>query len=253
MIDYREELIRNSDNCHARYLPHVSVDTVIFGFHDDELRVLLLKMHFNKQWFLPGGYVLKQEDLSDAAKRVLQFRTGVQDVYLKQFGVFGKHDRSQKWFDDFDDTLWQKQRFISVGYYALVDYSKVIPSKDDWSEACEWKMLSELDELKLTMDHPAILQAGLEALRNDTLARPIGYNLLPEKFTIPQLQRLYETILGRKLNRGNFYRKITKYDLLEKVGEAKMDNAIKPQIVYQLNQQKYQSAMENGFRDKNGI
>lgn len=253
MTDYKKQLIERSKVAYEVFLPHLSIDTVIFGFHDGKLKVLLLKMNFNKEWFLPGGFVYKNEDLDEAAKSVLKRRAGVENVFLKEFAVFGQHNRSQKWFDEFDDPLWHKQRFVTVGYYALVDYTEVIPIADEISERCEWKLLSEVEQMQLTMDHRAILARALKTLREDVIRRPVGYNLLPETFTMPELQLLYEVILNRKLNRGNFYRKILRYGVMEAVGVKKTGQANKSPILYRLIPERYEEALEKGFYDKNGI
>jgi ADP-ribose pyrophosphatase YjhB (NUDIX family) len=181
---------------------------VIFGFDQKELKVLLAKMNYRKQWLLPGGYVKKDEDLNDAVLRILEYRTGITNVFLEEFGVFGKKNRSEVYFEDFEDSLFQKQRFISVGYYALYKSSEIKPVADEMSETCEWVYLSQLPEIELAMDHREIIEKALLTLREKLSCKPIGYNLLPEKFTLPELQKLYEILLGKTLNRGIFTKKL---------------------------------------------
>ncbi|HJT74271.1 MAG TPA: NUDIX domain-containing protein [Chitinophaga sp.] len=223
-------------------LPHVSVDCVVFGFHINELKVLLLRMKDNDKWLLPGGFVYKNENIDDAAHRVLQERAGTGRIYLEQFKVFGEVNRSEPYFEGFDDKLWFKQRFISAGYYALVDYTKVTPDKDAFSAACEWQPVNALPEIG--MDHSKILATALRTLRDQISYKPIGLNLLPEQFTMNELQKLYETVLGKKLNRGNFYRKIMSYGILIKQEENRKGGAHKAAHLYKFDVEKYQQALD---------
>lgn len=241
MLEYKSEEDREN------YLPNVSIDCVVFGFHDATLKVLLLQMKEKKMWGLPGGYILKKENLNQAANRILKQRTGVSDIYLNQFKVFGDLNRSEGFFEEYPDTLWNKQRFISVGFYALVDYSKVNLIRDDLSDACEWKSIAELPEFM--MDHRSIFDAALITLRKQLNDKPIGYNLLPEKFTMPELQKLYEIILDKKLNRGNFYRKMLRYDILEKLDESRKGGAHKAPDLYQFDLDKYEKALKEGLNN----
>ncbi|AZA85215.1 NUDIX hydrolase [Chryseobacterium lactis] len=246
-MDSREQLLKRSVEAKEIYLPHISADPVVFGFDNNELRILLTKMHYRKQWLLPGGYVMKDEDLDDAVVRILKSRAGVSDVFLEEFGIFGKKNRSQLYFEDFDDTLFQKQRFISVGYYALYNSSEINPIADEISETCEWIYLRELPDIDLAMDHKEIIEKALLTLREKISYKPIGYNLLPEKFTFPELQKLYEAILGRKLNRGNFYRKIKTLGILKKLEEQRRGGAHKSPDLYSFDQENYTKALEDGL------
>ncbi|MGO4710503.1 NUDIX domain-containing protein [Chryseobacterium sp. 2TAF14] len=206
-------------------------------------------MTYRKQWLLPGGYVKKEEDLDDAAKRVLKERAGVSDVYLEEFAVFGKNKRSEFYFEDFDDSLWQKQRFVSIGYYALYNPDNAVLVADELSEKCEWISLSQLNEIELAMDHREIIEKALLTLRERITYKPIGYNLLPEKFTLSELQKLYETILGKELNRGNFYRKIKNLEILRKLNEQRRGGAHKSPDLYSFDEENYKKALENGLNN----
>ncbi|SFZ94258.1 NUDIX domain-containing protein [Flaviramulus basaltis] len=229
------------------YLPNLSIDCVVFGFHDATLKVLVLKMKDSLVWSLPGGYVLKEESINDAASRILKVRTGADDIYLQQFRIFGNLNRSEDFFKDYPDTLWHKQRFVSIGFYALVDFSKVIPKVDELSTNCEWKSIEELPEFM--MDHRFIFDKALATLRKQLVHKPIGYNLLQEKFTMPELQKLYEIILGKKLNRGNFYRKMLRYDILNKLDETRKGGAHKAPDLYSFSIEKYRKALKNGLNE----
>lgn len=237
------------------YHPGFSLDCVIFGFHDNRLRVLLLKMKGVALWALPGGFLFKDEDVDTAAKRVLESRTGLQNIFLQQFQLFGGPERNDP---DFNRKLLQKmdvapdadhwfmQRFVTLGYYALVDFSKAIPRADALSEACEWWDLEEVPQLIL--DHNRILKRALDTLRLQLSYQPIGYNLLPDKFTMPELQKLYETILGKSLDRRNFQRKIRSYGILERLEERKSGVAHKAPYLYRFDLQKYHQALKDGLQ-----
>ncbi|RZK17834.1 MAG: NUDIX hydrolase [Flavobacterium sp.] len=239
-------LIDISKDAWNRYLPHISVDCVVFGFHDGEIKVLLLKMKDTENWLLPGGYLLKNEAIDDAAYRVLKERSGADKIFLHQFGVMGSPNRSQEFFKDFDDDLWHKQRFITIGYYALVDNTKINTVLDELSDSCEWKPLKQLPDMG--MDHESIIEKAIEALRSDLNYKPIGYNLLPPEFTMPELQRLYETILNKPLNRGNFYRKMLSFKILKKLDEPRKGAAHKSPNLYQFDPEKYESALKGGLQ-----
>lgn len=246
-MDFKEIIINNSKKAYEIYVPHISVDTVIFGFNGEQLKALLLKMKFNQQWFLPGGYMKKEENLESAAKRILKERTQLSDIFLQEFSVFSEFNRSEKTFEDFPDNLWHKQRFISVGYYALVNHKDVSPIGDELSESCDWIFLDELENYNITMDHKKIIEKALNTLREQISYKPIGLNLLPEKFTLPELQKLYEAILGRTLNRGNFYRKIKNIGILKKLDEQRKGGAHKAPDLYIFDQENYFKALESGI------
>ncbi|MCU0356321.1 MAG: NUDIX domain-containing protein [Cyclobacteriaceae bacterium] len=224
------------------YLPHLSVDCAIFGFHENQLRVLLLKWKGGK-WCLPGGFIKHKESVDTAAHRILQERTGLTDLYLKQFYVFGdpKREKEKK-----NSPHWIGKRFISIGYYALVEFSKVQPHPDVFSEACEW---FDIDEVPgLIYDHKAIMMKALEALRFDLNDHPVGLNLLPKKFTMPELQRLYETILGESIDRRNFQKHMLSMDILIRLEERKTGGAHKAPYLYQFDKRKYMLALRQGLK-----
>lgn len=248
-MDFKEIIINNSKKAYEIYVPHISVDTVIFGFNGDQLKVLLLKMKFNQQWFLPGGYMKKEENLESAAIRILRERTQLDKIFLQEFAVFSELNRSEETFKDFPEDLWHKKRFISVGYYALVNHKDVSPIGDELSESCDWIILDELESQNITMDHKQIIEKALNTLREQISYKPIGLNLLPEKFTLSELQKLYEAILGRTLNRGNFYRKIKNIGILKKLDEKRKGGAHKAPDLYTFDQENYFKILENGINN----
>lgn len=226
------------------FLPHVSVDSVIFGFHDDQLKVLLLKWE-GGAWCLPGGFVKHDESVDDSAVRILHERTGLENIYLQQFHTFGDPAR-EKGKKIAPAKSWINKRFITIGYYALVEFSKVDPQPDILSIECRWWNVSKVPAL--IYDHKQIMNKALEILRLDLNDHPVGYNLLPEKFTMPELQRLYETILGESLDRRNFQKRMLGIEILEKLKERKLGGAHKAPFLYRFDKRKYQKALKQGLK-----
>ncbi len=225
----------------SKYIQQLSIDCVIFGFHGEQLKVLLPKVKQLELWSLPGGYVMKSEDIEAAAQRILEERTGLQDIYLEQFYVFGRANRST------GETLkkvliansiqiaedsWVFERFISIGYYALVDFSKVNTKIGIYDEACEWHDIHQLPNL--AFDHAEIIQKALETLRFMLDDKLVGLNLLPETFTMKELQILYETILDKPLRRDNFQRKILTMGILERIEKKFTGAAHKAPYLYKF-------------------
>lgn len=239
----------------ADYLSGVSIDCVIFGFHQNELKILLLKLKNLDKWALPGGFIRKDEDVDEAAKRVLKRRTGLDNIFLQQFHLFGNVSRSDAGHADFlvqhkiiSENLkdWFAQRFVSIGFYALVEYERVkMPQPDDTSDLCEWCSMKDLPDLFL--DHKEITQKAYEHLKKELRRQPIGLNLLPEMFTMTELQSLYETLLARDLDRRNFRRKMLSYDILINTGERRTGGPHKAPILYRFDKKKYFEAIDRGL------
>ncbi|MDT3401972.1 NUDIX hydrolase [Mucilaginibacter terrae] len=247
-MNVKELFEKGSELAYQSCIPHVSVDCVVFGFHESSLKVLLLKMKGVDKWGLPGGYVKKQEDLDQAAYRILKARTGASNIFLEEFKVFGKVGRSEADMAHLPESFWQRQRFVSVGYYALVNYAEITPVTDRISESCEWKDIDSLPELM--MDHREILENALHTLRRNINYSPVGLNLLPREFTMPQLQRLYEIILGKPLHRGNFQRKIHSFNILNKHDANPSKKAHRPPILYSFDTVRYNEALQNGLKQE---
>lgn len=252
-MTFKEELLQHFKTGHELFLRNVSVDCIIFGFHNNELKVLLLQAKYAGAWALPGGFILKEEHMDAAAKRILKLRTGLDDIYLQQFHVFSEPDRSTKkvnkqFLKNSGISLeesWMFERFITVAYTALVDFSKAAAVPDNFSDDCRWFNIHEIPAMIL--DHGNILDKALEHLRLQLNYHPVGYNLLPEKFTMPELQKLYETILDRKLDRRNFQRKITGTGILRRLDETKKGVAHKAPYLYKFDLRKYQKALKSGM------
>lgn len=241
-------------NTEKSFLNHISLDCVIFGFHEGELRVLSLFYESLKLYALPGGFIGVNESLEEAAYIVLKERTGLDAIFLKQFHVFSDFERSKQ------NPLVEKitksnatinsdffdQRFITVGFYALVEYTKVNPTPDFISDSCKWVSLNE--KIDFILDHSKIINKALQSLREQLNSQPIGYNLLPDKFTMSELRVLYETILGKELDRRNFQRKIMSYNILNKLNERRKGGAHKSPFLFEFNLENYKKALNDGLQ-----
>ena len=205
----------------------VAVDCIIFGFDQEKLKLLLIKRDFEPEkgsWSLMGGFLKMDETVDQAAVRVLTTLTGLQEVFMEQFMVFSDINR---------DPV---QRTISVVYYALIniqDHNEELIK----GHSAEWFELSNKPEL--IFDHDSMVQEAIKHLRIATSLRPIGFELLPEKFTMRQLQKLYEAILGQKLDKRNFIKKISSLDILTKLDEKDMSSSKKGSFLFKFDQTKY--------------
>ncbi len=201
--------------------PSVTVDTIIFTLRDNELKVLLVKRNiepFKSMWAIPGGFVRIKESLEEAAKRELEEETGVKDVYLEQLYSFGDVNRDPR------------GRVITVAYFALVNSEKTkLEAKTDVSEA-RWFSASKLPSL--AFDHEKILQYALKRLRWKFEYTTVAFSLLPKRFTLTQLQKIYEIVFNRKFDKRNFRKKILSLNLAEKTKEKKKDVSHRPPQLY---------------------
>lgn len=232
---------KNIDNLWDEYIPCLSVDCVIFGYHEHELKILILEYKNTGLFALPGGFVLKDEDLNRAAERVLSDRTGLEDIYLEQFYTFGdtsRHDTGPmkavlraNGIEPSDDH-WLLQRFVSVGYYALVDFSETQPTPDELSDSCKWYDVDDLPAL--IQDHRHIVEKARQTLQENMDHKVVGFNLLRDTFTMSELQSLYETILGEDLNRTSFHRKMVNSGLLKRLGKKMTGGAHRAPYLYEF-------------------
>lgn len=242
------------------YLSHclkeVSIDCVILGFDGSSLKVLVSKWRNIEYWSLPGGRIKKMEALDDAAQRILEERVGLGDVFLRQFHVFGAVNRyryyeeaetlrliEQAIAEDFS-KIQIPSRVLSVGYYALVDINKTKAIPDEYTDECRWMELGEIPHL--LFDHNEMIDLAIQTLRKEIKYQPIG-NLLPPKFTMAEIQKLYESILGRTFDRRNFHKQISKQDFLVKLNEKRTGLANKAPTLYCIDQVRYDSALEEGM------
>ncbi len=214
-----------------------SVDPVIFGFDKGTLKILLIKRNedpFQSNWALPGELVFPNEDLDDAPLRVLKEATGLTDVFLEQVQAFGKVDRHPL------------GRVLTIAYYSLVNIHKVKPPKAAaFAEKVEWIDVDKIREL--AFDHSEIVKACLKQLRLNLRIHPIGFELLPEKFTLTELQSLYEAVLQKQLDKRNFRKKILSMGILKDIKEYQKGVAHRPAKLYTFDAEKYELSVKEGF------
>jgi len=217
----------------------------------------LLECLNHRDWMLPGGFILKTESPEAAAERVLKDRTGLKNVYLQQFHIFGDPKRSRRSLMEtamksmelpFETDNWFKQRFLTIGYFALVEFEKVVPVPDAISASCAWHDTDKMP--RLIFDHKDIIVHALTSMRHHLNYQPIGYNLLPKEFTMKNLQSIYETILNRKLDRSNFNRKMLAAGILEKKEKLFAGGAHKAPYLYSFNKKNYFKVLKDGFNNE---
>ena len=221
--------------CYKYPHPAVATDCVIFGFDGVSIKVLLIQRGiepYKGQWALPGGFVGIDESAEECARRELQEETGLTEISVEQFHAFSDVNRDPR------------ERVISIAYYALVKLSEV-KGGDDASKA-QWFSYNDIPSL--AFDHDRILRMALRHLRDRICFEPVGFDLLPDVFTMTELQRLYEAILGVKFDRRNFYNKMLKLEVLTSA-EPRPENASRrTPSKYRFNAEKYAELKQRGFR-----
>lgn len=213
----------------------IAVDCIIFGFDGQELKILLVKRDIEPEkgkWALMGGILVENETLDNAATRVLNRLTGLHDIYMEQLYAFSKVNR---------DPV---ERIISVAYYALIDIAKHNEKLIEKYSA-KWFGVSNIPEL--IFDHNRMFERAIKRLRRRTAIRPVGFRLLPEKFTMLQLQKLYETILDKKIDKRNFINKINSLNILIKLDEKDFKSSRKGSYLYKFDKEEYEEKVLNGF------
>ena len=216
----------------------LAVDCIIFGFDQEDLKILLIKRPLEPEkgkWSLMGGFLKKNEDLDQAANRVLHHLTGINNIYMEQLYTFSKVDR---------DPV---ERTLSVAYYALIN---IIEHNQELIESYSAKWFSVQEAPKLIFDHDQMVQHAIQRLRYRASTEPIGFELLPEKFTMRQLQKLYEAILNETLDKRNFINKINSFDILVKLDEKDMSSSKKGSFLYTFDEPKYRKKLSQGFSFK---
>jgi 8-oxo-dGTP diphosphatase len=217
--------------------PSLAVDCVVFALDaDEDLKVLLIQRDvepFRGRWALPGGFVRMDEGLEEAARRELAEEAGVSDVFLEQLYTFGDVGRDPR------------GRVVSVAYYALVNMSEHTLRASTDARSAAW--FAPADAPALAFDHARILDVALERLRGKVRYQPIGFELLPEKFTLGQLQRLYEIVLDRPLDKRNFRKKILSMGVLIELDEVQQDVAHRAARLYRFDERRYERLKRKGF------
>jgi 8-oxo-dGTP diphosphatase len=213
-----------------------TVDNVIFGFDEGDLKVLLIKRGeepYEGQWGLPGYFVNEDEDLDHAAKRVLEQLTGLRNVFLEQVATFGDVNRHPM------------GRVITVAYFSLIKINQYTIQPSSIAQRAAWISIGDLDEL--AFDHAEILRACFNRLKLLVRNRPVGFELLPRKFTLTELQHLYEAILETDLDKRNFRKKILSMNLLIDLDETQEGVAHRPARLYKFDKEKYDELLAEGF------
>ncbi len=235
------------------FIQNISYDSVIFGFNGRQLKILVLEYHNTGLFALPGGFVKRDESVDDAVKRGVKERTGLENIYFAQFRTFGGLGRSdpkamKRILEENDIEVeahaWLLDRFISVSYFALINYDEVAPEPDALSDSINWYAIDQLPPLM--MDHDQIVDTALNILRNNIEKNLVGMNLLPVKFTMKQLQKVYEAILGEELRRTTFQRRILGMDILERHEKLFQGKAHKAPYLYSFKNNGQTHWQENG-------
>ncbi len=213
---------------------YVAIDSIIFGFDDGKLKLLLIKRNFapcKGQWSLMGGFVGEKESLDKAACRILEQLTGLKEVYLEQLYAYGDINR---------DT---EARVISVAYYALIkidDYDNELGKK----HGASWFAIDELPPL--IFDHKIMVEKAMRRLKRKTIIQPVGFELLPEKFTLPQLQKLYEAIHQKEMDKRNFRKRMLSIGVINKLDEKDKNSSKRGAFLYKFDKEKYDYLVTNG-------
>ncbi len=214
----------------------LSVDCVIFGFDNNELKVLLIRSKmdpFVGKWSVIGDMITVEEDLDIAAQRILNYRTGMKNVFLKQAKTFGSPYRHPL------------GRVVTIAYYALIKIEDFQLQTEEIQNEAHWHKLSEVPSL--AFDHNSILDFSLKILRKQVREKPIGFELLPEKFTLGQLQILYESILGQDIDKRNFRKKILKMKILIDHEELQQNVAHRPAKLFSFDRERYLELKKKGW------
>ena len=221
--------------CYPYPHPSVTTDCVIFSFDGTKLRVLLVERGiepYKGRWALPGGFLRMDECAEKGALRELQEETGLEGAYIKQFHTFTAPERDPR------------ERVITIAYYALVRMQEV-KGGDDAADA-RWFALDDVPQL--AFDHDQILRKAEQALRQQIHFEPVGFELLPEAFTIKELQNLYEAILNVRFDRRNFYNKMMHFEILELTPDRVNPSNKKEAFLFRFNEEKYAELKQKGFR-----
>lgn len=218
--------------------PNLTIDCVVFGLdvEESDLKVMLIQRDippFEGRWALPGGFVRINETLKETALRELREETGIEKVFLEQLFSFGEVNRDPR------------ERVVTVAYYALVNLNEHRIQATTDARKAAWFSVSDLPEL--AFDHDRIVETALKRLKGKVRYEPIGFELLPKKFSMSQLQKLYEIVLERQLDRRNFRKKILSMGLLIDLHEVQEDVSHRAARLYQFDEKKYRQLKRRGF------
>lgn len=255
-METKQDFERFFKKGYLEYRPNITVDCAIFGYHEGELQLLLLKNKVFTMWCLPGGYVKKQETLEEAAARVTEERTGIQNLFLQQFKTFGDPVRNKSAvFDEAKfialtglkpkESTWLQGETVTIGFYAITDIVQAKPKVDFLSSECAWFPVDKLP--KLGFDHDGLVREALFMIRMHLYHFPIGKNLLPPLFTLKEIKLFYETMSGKALNATNFPNKLIALGLIVKTNEKRSIGAHRAPTYYMFDENAYENALKEGL------
>lgn len=237
-------------------IPNVSVDSVVFGFDSVHLNVLLIGreilykgVRYN-DWKFPGDLIRLNEDLDTASKRILKELTGLQNIYMKQLKAFGSPDRltrrpqDMSWLISIDHP---EERVITIPYYSLINLSENSNAGLMLNANARWYPVDEVKQLQLAFDHKEIFEFALETLRNELRTKPLAFELLPPKFSLSQLQKIYEVIFGTSLDKRNFRKKIANLSYIVALNEKEIEVSHRPAKLYMFSREIYQRLKIENF------
>ncbi|MEM9685717.1 MAG: NUDIX domain-containing protein [Bacteroidota bacterium] len=234
-MDYKELLAHGNDY----FLPNLSIDLVIIGYKDNDLKCLLLQ--FGNKWLLPGGYIKIDESVDSAVRRILEDRTGLEAPHLKFLSVFGHSNREfseefKKFFKKsgltWDKNYWFNNRFVTLAYYSLINIANTYPNISDFFEGFSWFSFEKLP--KMWMDHKSIALKARTRLKEDMEQELVVCNLLPKEFTMPELHQLHQSILEKKLDRSRFQKKMLASGMFERLPIVKNESRGRNPYQYRL-------------------
>ena len=249
MIEFNEEAIESWRNTIRTSIPQLSINTVVFRFYKENLQFAAMRIIQGDKWLLPGGYVFQDESVDDASKRNLYEQTRLDQLVLYQFGSFGSSERRLGSNNSDIELLgmpddiheWIVQRFVTISYYSVISDPDTELKVNQLYDQAKWLDIDEHDVL--AMDHSAIVAEARKALTRDLLSQPLLLSFMPAEFTIPELQRLYEVILGREIDRGNFRKRVLKSGFLIKTGKVKGNAKQRPPDLYHIDKEKYLNSL----------
>jgi len=241
-----QEVVDFVENGHKSYLPHLSIDCVIFSYHELRLKVLLIRYHGHSQFGVPGGFIRRHEALTTAAYRILADKTNITELFLQQFYTFGdsptrlnrieiqqNHNKAYaKANVALPEDHWLAERTLSIGYFALVDHASVRVTPEFLVEEYDWCDVNHITPLQF--DHNEIIEKAVVALRAQVYQQPIARLLLPDKFTLPEIHALYEALLGQPLDRRNFRKRLLALGLITQLAEQRKIGPHRSPFLYEF-------------------
>lgn len=237
-----------------KFIPQLSINCVIFRFDGDRLQVPVVQPLNVDIWTVPGGFIYQNESIDVAAKRIIFEQTQLDNLLLSQFGTIGSADREfSKEFQSFitlgipaDLAEWISRRFVTIGYYSVVGKQQIELKTGPLFKDAKWIPIEERE--KLALDHSLLVSEALKTLRNELQSKPLLSSFMPKTFTIPELQKLYEAILGRPVDRGNFRQRMLKLNFLIKIGTTKEKTKSRPPIIYKLDKKEYVKSLNQDVK-----